>query len=70
MNNNIQSKIISDTDSAIGNDISGLYVECLRLVERLHRSLLDVTRDEFERQGRSDVNAVQALLLFKEVILS
>nr|WP_240535980.1 MarR family winged helix-turn-helix transcriptional regulator [Candidatus Liberibacter solanacearum] len=46
------------------NNISSLYVECLRLVERLHRGLLDVTRDEFERQGRSDVNAVQALLLF------
>lgn len=33
-------------------------------VERLHRRLLDVIKDEFDRQGRDDVNAVQALLLF------
>ncbi|RPD37440.1 MarR family transcriptional regulator [Candidatus Liberibacter solanacearum] len=64
MKNNIGSKIILATDCNMENNISSLYVECLRLVERLHRGLLDVTRDEFERQGRSDVNAVQALLLF------
>jgi DNA-binding MarR family transcriptional regulator len=36
----------------------------LKLVERLHRLLLDVIKDEFERLGRSDVNSVQALLLY------
>ena len=41
-----------------------LYLESLRLVERLHRRLLDVIKDEFDRSGRTDVNAVQALLLF------
>jgi DNA-binding MarR family transcriptional regulator len=41
-----------------------LYLEALRLVERLHRRLLDVIKDEFDRAGRTDVNAVQALLLF------
>lgn len=40
------------------------YLEALRLVERLHRRLLDVIKDEFERSERSDVNSVQALLLF------
>jgi DNA-binding MarR family transcriptional regulator len=40
------------------------YLEALSLVERLHRSLLDVIKDEFDRRGRSDVNPVQALLLF------
>ncbi|MDI7861032.1 MarR family winged helix-turn-helix transcriptional regulator [Rhizobiaceae bacterium n13] len=44
--------------------IRDLYMESLHLVERLHRRLLDVIKDEFDRQGRSDVNAVQALLLF------
>lgn len=44
--------------------IRGLYMESLHLVERLHRRLLDVIKDEFDREGRSDVNAVQALLLF------
>jgi len=41
-----------------------LYLESLQLVERLHRRLLDVVKDEFDRAGRSDINAVQALLLF------
>ena len=40
------------------------YLDTLRLVERLHRLLLDVIKDEFERLGIIDVNAVQALLLF------
>ena len=44
--------------------IRSLYLESLQLVERLHRRLLDVIKDEFERNGRSDINAVQALLLF------
>jgi DNA-binding MarR family transcriptional regulator len=41
-----------------------LYLESLRLVERLHRRLLDVIKAEFDRTGRTDVNSVQALLLF------
>ena len=40
------------------------YLESLAYVERLHRLLLDVIKDEFERLGLLDVNAVQALLLF------
>jgi hypothetical protein len=40
------------------------YLECLNLVERLHRQLLDVIKDELERVGQGDVNSVQALLLF------
>ena len=42
----------------------GSYLEALHLVERLHRRLLDVIKDEFERRGREDVNSVQALLLY------
>ena len=41
-----------------------VYLETLNMVERLHRRLLDVIKDEFDRRGRSDVNAVQALLLY------
>jgi len=41
-----------------------LYLEALTLVERLHRRLLDVIKDEFDRRGRADINAVQALLLY------
>lgn len=40
------------------------YLESLGLVERLHRLLLDVIKDEFERLGVLEINAVQALLLF------
>ena len=40
------------------------YLEALALVERLHRLLLDVIKDEFERIGVLEINAVQALLLF------
>lgn len=40
------------------------YLESLTLVERLHRLLLDVIKDEFERVNVLEINAVQALLLF------
>jgi DNA-binding MarR family transcriptional regulator len=42
----------------------GWYLEALALVERLHRLLLDVIKDEFERVGVLEINPVQALLLF------
>jgi DNA-binding MarR family transcriptional regulator len=45
-------------------DIRPVYIEALTMVERLHRRLLDVIKDEFDRRGRNDVNAVQALLLY------
>ncbi len=44
--------------------VKPLYLEALALVERAHRGLLDVIKDEFDRMGRSDVNAVQALILY------
>jgi len=45
-------------------DLKGRYLVSLKLIERLHRLLLDVIKDEFERLGRSDVNSVQVLLLY------
>lgn len=45
-------------------EVRPVYLEALTLVERLHRRLLDVIKDEFDRRGRSDVNSVQALLLY------
>ena len=41
----------------------GEYLRALRMIERLHRLLLDVIKDEFDRQGSSEINSVQALLL-------
>jgi DNA-binding MarR family transcriptional regulator len=52
-----------EREASVG-PIRPLYLETLTLVERLHRRLLDVIKDEFDRQGRADINAVQALLLY------
>ena len=46
------------------NEVRPAYLESLTLVERLHRRLLDVIKDEFDRRGRADINSVQALLLY------
>src|ERR1700712_4360767 len=51
-------------ESALELTVKPRYLEALHLVERLHRRLLDVIKDEFERRGRDDVNSVQALLLY------
>ncbi|WP_439542032.1 transcriptional regulator LdtR [Hyphomicrobium sp.] len=44
--------------------LSSEYVQSLHMIERLHHLLLDVIKDEFDRTGSSDLNAVQALLLY------
>jgi DNA-binding MarR family transcriptional regulator len=55
---------ISAARTERGAEVRPAYLEALTLVERLHRRLLDVIKDEFDRRGRSDINAVQALLLY------
>lgn len=56
--------IHSPIASLAAKGFMGQYLESLSLVERLHRLLLDVIKDEFERLGILEINAVQALLLF------
>ena len=51
-------------DSKTGKSFMTHYLESLALVERLHRLLLDVIKDEFERVGVIEINLVQALLIF------
>lgn len=46
------------------DDLKSSYVDAMALIERLHRKILDVIKDEFDRQGRTDINPVQAFLLF------
>ena len=46
------------------SEIKNRYLESLTLIERLHRRLLDVIKDDFDRTGEKEVNPVQALLLF------
>jgi len=45
-------------------ELGARYLECLNLVERLHRQLLDVIKDELDRRAEREINSVQALLLF------
>jgi DNA-binding MarR family transcriptional regulator len=51
-------------DSLGTEDFRVEYLQALRLIERLHRLLLDVIKDEFDREGGAELNSVQALLLY------
>lgn len=44
--------------------MSQSYLESIILIERLHRLFLDVVKIELEGQGISDINNVQALILY------
>jgi DNA-binding MarR family transcriptional regulator len=59
----LKSEVSQPRSERLG-EVRPAYLEALTLVERLHRRLLDVIKDEFDRRGRSDINAVQALLLY------
>ncbi len=61
---NLALSVASHASAEQPQDFKGRYLVSLKLIERLHRLLLDVIKDEFERLGRTDVNSVQALLLF------
>ena len=53
--------VVANSESAASKPA---YLEALTYVERLHRRLLDVIKDELDRVGCSEINSVQALLLF------
>jgi DNA-binding MarR family transcriptional regulator len=59
-----QAMVAAPEGTGQPEEIKALYLDSLTLVERLHRRLLDVIKDEFDRMGRADVNSVQALLLY------
>ena len=46
------------------NSIRQSYLRALTLVERSHRRLLDVIKEEFDRRSRTDINPVQALIVY------
>lgn len=50
--------------AADADEVKARYLNLLQLIERLHRQLLDVIKDELERITQTDINAVQALLLY------
>ena len=51
-----QDEALSDTSEA--------YLEALRLLERMHRLMLDLVKDEFERLRQTDLTPVQAMILY------
>ncbi len=53
-----------DFGASIRGEFMTRYLENLALLERMHRLMLDVIKDEFERLGVVDINPVQALLLY------
>ncbi len=55
---------VQEVDNDAHAELVSPYLDTLSLIERLHRLLLDVVKDEFERSGRLDINSVQAILLF------
>jgi DNA-binding MarR family transcriptional regulator len=40
------------------------YLDALNLIERLHRRLLEMIKDDFDRHGQPGINPVQALLIY------
>jgi DNA-binding MarR family transcriptional regulator len=62
---NAIARAIEPADSeACVDSICNPYLQALMLVERLHRRLLDVIKDEFDRRGRTDINPVQVLIIY------
>lgn len=59
---NMQANVLVSNDTNRAS--KDAYLEALTYVERLHRRLLDVIKDELDRIGCSEINSVQALLLF------
>ncbi|WOI52376.1 transcriptional regulator LdtR [Parvularcula sp. LCG005] len=63
MRSNLSVTSVAD-DAEPSTELEGSYLKLLTLIERLHRQLLDVIKDELDRMGQKDINAVQALLLY------
>lgn len=45
-------------------DMTDAYLESLQLLERMHRLMLDLVKDEFERLRQGDLTPVQAMILY------
>ena len=50
------------TDDVGVDEFKTVYLECLQLIERLHRRFLDVVKGELDRLGIADVSNVQSLI--------
>lgn len=61
---NTKSNTAEAVEHGDATPLKPLYLEAVSRVERLHRRLLDLIKDEFDRMGWDDINPVQALLMF------
>jgi DNA-binding MarR family transcriptional regulator len=52
------------TEQSVEAQCVNEYQRALSLVERLHRQLLDVVKDDLDRAGHEDLTPVQALLIY------
>jgi len=62
MNNNSNAALVAEEEKP--KSLKPLYLEAVTRVERLHRRLLDLIKDEFDRMGWDDINSTQALMMF------
>ncbi|MBK4215342.1 MarR family transcriptional regulator [Paracoccus caeni] len=46
------------------SETTDAYLDSLQLLERMHRLMLDLVKDEFERLNRNDLTPVQAMILY------
>ena len=60
----VAAKEINQGDGFPAEQTKAVYLDSLRLIERLHRRLLDVIKTRLDEIGRTDINSVQALLLY------
>ncbi len=63
MGSNLALSVEADEDLNLEQDLRSQYTSSIRLIERLHRLMLDVIKSEFDRLGIAELNSVQALLL-------
>jgi len=64
MQHSVQEQIGPGTATAVSEESKVLYLDSLRLIERLHRRLLDVIKAKLDGIGIGEINSVQALLLY------
>ena len=60
----VKSNAVEAAAPAEPKGLKPLYLEAVSRVERLHRRLLVLLKDELDRMGWADINPVQALLMF------
>ncbi len=45
-------------------DCLSAYLESIQILERMHRLLMDLVKDEFERLGKSELTPIQVMILY------